>query len=341
MKHFPFLLWMPLLLLTNCSVHPKKPFDATRIPATPNYSELENWASHPDKTDLADRTPAGLSDEQATTAVDVFFLYPTTYTGSKRSEKNWNAAVDDEKVNKKTDESSILFQASIFNGAGRVFAPRYRQAHLHVFFAKKDTTSPREALDLAYSDVKAAFKYYLEHWNQGRPFIIAGHSQGARHAMLLIREMIENQPLADQLVAGYIVGWPVKDNFFSQCKPCATPEETGCFCSWRTWERKYGLRKAYESNVVCTNPLIWSLEEGQYAEKAFNSGAVIRPFNTLRPQMTDAEVYKGVLLARKPKFPGSVLLVRKNYHIGDFNLYYLNVRENAQTRAKMFMQAKK
>ena len=128
MKHFPFLLWMPLLLLTNCSVHPKKPFDATRIPATPNYSELENWASHPDKTDLADRTPAGLSDEQATTAVDVFFLYPTTYTGSKRSEKNWNAAVDDEKVNKKTDESSILFQASIFNGAGRVFAPRYRQA---------------------------------------------------------------------------------------------------------------------------------------------------------------------------------------------------------------------
>jgi hypothetical protein len=339
MKYFPFLLLA--LLLSSCAAHPKKPFDASKIPVAPNYADLDHWAAHPDKTDMADRTPQGLNDEQKTSEVDVFFLYPTTYTGSKRSEKYWNADVNDPKVNKKTDESSILFQASIFNGAGRVYAPRYRQAHLHVFFTKKDTASAREALDVAYSDVKAAFQYYLEHWNNGRPFIIAGHSQGARHAMLLIRELIENKPLEQQLVAGYIVGWPVQSNFYTQLKPCATPEETGCFCSWRTWERKYGLRKAFQPEVVCTNPLTWNCTEGQYAKKSFNAGAVIKPFNTLRPQITDAEVYKGILLSTKPKFPGSVLFVRKNYHIGDLNLFYLNVRENAQTRAKVFLQAKK
>lgn len=328
------------LTLTNCAVHPKKPFDASGLPTAPDYANLDLWAAHPDKADPADRTPNGFKDEQSTAGVDVFFLYPTTYTGSQRKEKNWNADASDPKVNKKTDESAILFQASIFNGAGRVFSPRYRQAHLHAFFAQKDSVSAREALDVAYADIKTAFQYYLDHWNQGRPFIIAGHSQGARHAMYLIREMIENKPVEKQLVAAYVVGWPVRNNFFKQIKPCATPEQTDCYCTWRTWERKYGLKNAYERNVVCTNPLIWTLTEHQYAHESFNLGAVIRPFETLRPQATDAEVHRGIVLAAKPKFPGSFLFLRKNYHIGDFNLYYLNVRENAQERAKMFLQKK-
>lgn len=339
MKYFPTLLGITVILLTGCSVHPKNAYDAALVPPAPDYASLDNWAAHPDKKDQADRTPAGLRDEQDSSEVDVFFLHPTTYTGAGRSERQWNADVHDAKTNKKTDDSSILFQASIFNGTGRVYAPRYRQAHLHVFFAKKDSTSAKQALDLAYSDVKAAFQYYMDHWNNGRPFIIAGHSQGSRHAMMLIKEMIENQPVAKQLVAGYIVGWPVQNNFFQQIKPCATPDETGCYCTWRTWNRKYGLKKAYQPEVVCTNPLTWSLTEKEYAKKSINSGAVIRPFNTLRPSVTDAEIYKGILLAAKPKFPGSVLLVRKNYHIGDLNLYYLNVRENAQARAKTYLKA--
>lgn len=327
-----------LITLAGCAVHPKKAFDAAQVPPVPDFSTLNNWAAHPDKKDPADRTPDGLQDEQDSAAVDVFFLYPTSYVGA-RGEKNWNADVNDAKVNKKTDESSILFQASIFNGVGRVFAPRYRQAHLHVFYGKKDSVSARAALDLAYSDVKAAFQYYLDHWNQGRPFVIAGHSQGARHAMVLIREMIENQGLASQFVAGYIVGWPVQNNFYRQMKPCATPEETGCFCTWRTFNRNYGLRKAFQTEVICTNPLSWSLTEREYAQKSANTGAVIRPFHVVRPQSTDAEIYKGILLANKPKFPGSVLFVRKNYHIGDLNLYYMNVRENARSRARQYLQA--
>lgn len=340
MKNLFFLLFASLAVLTGCAVHPKSAFDPKRVPPAPDYTNLDNWAAHPDKKDPADRTPDGLHDEQDSAAVDVFFLYPTSYVGA-RGEKYWNADVQDAKVNKKTDESSILFQASIFNGVGRVFAPRYRQAHLHVFFTKKDSVSAREALDLAYSDVKAAFQYYLNHWNQGRPFIIAGHSQGARHAMLLIQEMIENQGLASKFIAGYIVGWPVSNKFYQQMKPCATPDETGCFCTWRTFNRRYGLRKAFQTEIICTNPLTWSLTEREYAQKSVNAGAVIRPFNVVRPQSTDAEIYKGIVLAHKPKFPGSALFVRRNYHIGDLNLYYMNVRENAQLRVKAYSSEKK
>ncbi len=326
------------LLFSSCLVHPKMAFDARKTPPAPNYAALDNWAAHPDKKDPADQTPTpDLLDKQATAQVDVFFLYPTTYIGSKRYEKQWNAAVDDAKLNKKTDESAILFQASIFNGAGRVFSPRYRQAHLHVFYGK-DKKSNQQALDTAYTDIKAAFKYYLEHENKGRPFIIAGHSQGARHAMFLLRDLVENRDLQKKLVGAYIVGWPVPNDFFTKLPPCEMPDQTDCFCTWRTWEKKYGRKRADQPEIVCTNPLNWTTEPGKYVPKAANLGGVVRPFTVVRPAIVDAEVCKGILLCNKPKFPGSILFRRKNYHIGDFNLYYMNVRENADARAKAFLQ---
>lgn len=313
------------------------------MPLAPDYSKLENWAAHPDKKDPADRVPSPeLKDNQADAPVDVLFFHPTTYTGSKRYETAWNADVQDEKTNKKTDNSTILFQASIFNGAGRVYAPRYRQAHLNVFFNKKKLDSDQKALAIAYSDIESAFDYYLKHWNHGRPFIIAGHSQGALHAMQLIKRKIEGTPLESKLVAAYIVGWPVKNDYFKNLKPCEKPDQTDCFCSWRTWNRDYILGRKYDPrlqpDIVCTNPLLWCTTEGKYAPKSDNKGGVIRPYDKVYPNSVDAEIYKGVLLACKPKFKGSFLFRRKNYHIGDLNLFYVNVRENAQARVGAYLR---
>lgn len=338
--NYLLLLLLLLPMLPACgSVRPEEPFNAAQIPPAPDYSRLENWAAHPDKSDPADKTPSpNLMVDQSSLAVDVFFLHPTTYTGFERYQRDWNASVEDQKTNKETDESTILYQASIFNGAGRVFAPRYRQAHLSVFYGK-DIASAQQALDLAYADTKAAFEYYLQHWNQGRPFIIASHSQGARHAMYLLQELVEGKALQDQLVVAYLVGWPVKENFFKQLKPCQTPEETGCYCTWRTWNREYALKNGFKrDSVVCTNPLTWTTSEGQYAPKSQNHGGVVRPFTSVLPEIVDAEIYEGVLLSCKPKFPGSAFFRRKNYHIGDLNLYYMNVRENAQERVQAYMR---
>jgi hypothetical protein len=193
-----------------------------------------------------------------------------------------------------------------------------------------------EALNVSYADVRAAFLYYLEHWNNGRPFIIAGHSQGGRQSMYLLRDMIENTPLEQRLVAAYLIGWPVKTGFYQHLKPCKTPDETGCFCTWRTWERNFGLKHAFENDVICTNPVLWTIEEGQYAPKSQHRGAILRKFGVVYPNLCDAEVYKGILLCSKPKFPGSFFFRRKNYHIGDLNLYYFNVRENAIERVRAF-----
>ncbi|MBL7809736.1 MAG: DUF3089 domain-containing protein, partial [Saprospiraceae bacterium] len=327
-----FLFLCPLLTLYSCgSVKPRATFDPAQVPSAADYALLENWAAHPDKSDPADLSPNAdkAPDLQKDATIDVFFLHPTTYTGDLRHQRDWNASMTDERTNRKTDNGSIQYQASIFNGAGRVFAPRYRQAHLHAFFTKKDSVSARRSLEVAYADTKTAFQYYLKHWNYGRPFILAGHSQGGLHVKTLVQQMVEGTDLEQQLVAAYIVGWPVAAKDFKKLKPCEKPDQVDCYCTWRTWERRFGKRLKQDQKTVCTNPLSWSTTPEVYVPKTQNKGAVIRPFNRIYEQSTDAEVYKGILLASKPKFKGSALFFAKNYHPGDFNLYYMNVRENA------------
>ena len=77
-----------------------------------------------------------------------------------------------------------------------------------------------------------------------------------------------------------------------------------------------------------------------YAEAAMNKGTLLKKFNKgVKPRITDAQVYKSVLWANKPKFFWSFLIKFKNYHIADFNLYYANVRKNAQLRVATFTDA--
>ena len=337
-------LFFAILLLASCSKKTYRPvgdYDTFEKPTTPDYTRMECWAAHPEKEDNADRTPGKiLQDNQDNADVDVFFLYPTIYTGNKNQDQ-WNAPIDDEDFNKKVDDTAILNQASIFNGAGKIYAPRYRQAHIHAYFTHNKDAN-KKSFALAYSDVKAAFQYYLDHYNNGRPFIIASHSQGTTHAGPLMKEFIDGKPLAKQLVAAYTVGIEVPENYFKELKPCETPEETGCFCTWRTWERGYLPRSHKEgNNYVVTNPLNWTIDT-TYAEASLNKGAVLYNFKKgTKKELVDAQVHDGVLWVKKPKFFGSAFVKMKNYHIADFNLFYANVRENAILRVKTFLEKTK
>lgn len=320
------------IFLSGCASAPRGAYSPDAAPLAPDYSQDTYWAALPWKEDEADLTPDGLSDRQAEAEVDVFFLHPTTYTG-KKGDTNWNGPVQGPEVNSRTLEKPIKFQASIFNGVGRVFAPFYRQAHLKAYFTR-DTSSARQALELAYSDVRAAFHYYLDNYNEGRPLIIATHSQGTTHGKRLLQEFFDGQPLQEQLVAAYLIGIRVENDDFQDIAPCRDSLDTGCFTAWRTFKRGYEPPENHPKEVVI-NPLLWTAEE-TYAPKSLNLGTVLVPFEKVRPENTDAQVHGSILWASKPKFPGSFLLLRKNYHAGDFNLFYVNVRKNAQARVRAF-----
>ena len=182
----------------------------------PDYADLNYWAAHPWKWDPSDSISKPLRNEPIDSTADVFFLYPTSYT-MKSKKKNQNVAIDDDYINAKTDYSSILYQASVFNQHARIFSPRYRQANISVFF-DKNTEQADSIFEISYSDIKEAFQYYLSNWNNGRPLIIASHSQGSLLAERLLKEFFENKPLQKKLVVAYVIGWPVPIEYFTSLK---------------------------------------------------------------------------------------------------------------------------
>ncbi len=314
------------------------PFDSVPEPLAPDYSIVRNWAVHPYKNTLADKIPFPLRKQKTNLAdtVDVFFVHPTIYTDSPENQYLWNAAIDDCKMNEKVDKSTIKLQASIFNQAGRVFSPRYRQAHLRSFF-QPNIEEGNKALDLAYKDIKAAFLYYMENENGGRPIIFAGHSQGARHIKQLLQELVDGQPLQEKLVAAYIVGWGCGKETFKNIPLGESPKQVGCFLTWRTYNEGF-IPSWVDPNDVCVNPLTWKTDT-LVAPYQMNEGSVIFGFNSVSKKIFNAKVAGPVLWVSKPNVLFGKMFVRQNYHVGDFNIFYVNVRRNAILRARTYIAA--
>jgi hypothetical protein len=341
MKYTVLLVGFSLLFIA-CSTNPKGAFiPPTKNTPTPNYANKSLWAALPDRQDEADNVPKGnFQDQQATAEADIFWLYPTTYTG-KKGQDQWYAPLDDEYTNTRTDETSIKFQASIFNAAGRVFAPRYRQMHLHGFYTKKEAMKAEgtKAYKLAYQDIKSAFEYYLKHYNNGRPIIIAAHSQGAGHGITLVKEFFDGTDLQQQFVAAYLVGWPVRNDEFKTIKGCTSPTDINCICSWRTFKNGHFPDENTGKNgeYIVTNPLSWTMDD-TLVPKTENDGGVLLDLNVIYPELADAKIQDGVLWTHKPKFPGSFFIWRKNYHVADLNFYWVDVRKNAVARVQAFLK---
>ncbi len=335
----PFRLALLLLLfiiVTSCaSRRPALPYERTAVPAPPDYGRAENWAALPTKTDAADRVPSGnFTDRQATAAADVFFVHPTIYQGND-PEQPWNAALGDMELNEKVDESTILNQATVFNAAGRVYAPRYRQAHLRVFYPRGQPDGER-ALDTAYADVRTAFRYYLENYNDGRPFVIASHSQGTVHAERLIRDEVDGRPTQKQLVAAYLVGMPIAVDAFQSIPVCADSTQTGCFVSWRTVRDDFTPDDRPKQRIAVVNPLSWRTDEAA-VPKEQNQGTILLKFDkNPEPGMVGAQVRGGRLYTNKPGFFGNIFFTRKNYHVADYNFFWVDVRRNAEARVEAF-----
>lgn len=345
-------------------------------PRAPDYSQPAMWIAHPDYRDNADLVPPGVEggDQQATAAVDTFYIHPTTYY----NDAGWNQPLDDARANEMVEQVVVSYQASVFNGCSRVFVPRYRQATLGAYFVPVEQS--RQAFAVAYDDVAAAFAHYIEHLNQGRPFIIAGHSQGSMHALRLL-EQIHNTPLQKRLVAAYIIGYVVPlDKFersFAAIPACASATDTGCVVSYNTFaidaegdagptrRQWYGDTlmpgKPGFAHALCTNPLTWTSDDRQ-APASSHLGAVPPVLEGNQPGLTDllfGEGAFGTEVTRLPApLPGLVSArchqgklwvphpaeetlagneLDGSYHNIDYTLFYMDIRNNAQQRVKAFL----
>ena len=335
---YPVFIAVLVLMAVSCSKKnfaDKPAYQFKSSDGKPDYSDMHYWAAHPWKWDPSDSVPKPLRKNYAKdSSADVFFIYPTTLISPK--DDRWNAPIDDAFINAKTDYSTILYQASAFNEQCRIFAPRYRQANLKAFYTA-DKTNAYQAFELAYSDIKIAFEYYLQHYNNGRPVIIAAHSQGTVHAGRLLKEFFEGKPLYNKLICAYLIGMPTPENYFTSIPSCKDSLATGCFVGWRSFHKDYTaafISKEKFKSIV-TNPLLWN-SNTTYAPAALNEGGVLKNFNKVTTKVVDAQIHENVLWTSKPKFFGNIFLTKKNYHIADINMFYMNIAENVKTRIKMF-----
>jgi Protein of unknown function (DUF3089) len=338
-------LYFILLILASFSSYSQKhfqivvPFDKNNLPPSPNYSEMKNWAAHPDISDFADIIPENklnLKDGQSEAQVDVFFVYPTIYTHQPTNKYTWNADVSDKELNVRIDTKTIKNQLTVFNGSCKIYSPRYRQAHYAVF-TTSDSISAKSAIDLAYEDVKMAFEYYLKNYNYGRPIIIAGHSQGTLHAIRLLQDYFDTTELKNKLVEAYLVGMPVNDGMFSNIKLSTSPNQTGGYVSWNTFSKgfypsyyKNGLNKA-----TLVNPISWR------ADTTFTSykdakGTLGLKFK-ISSHIISAKTQDGLLWIDKPKIFGAAMIKTKIWHFADYNLFWMDIRDNVNLRINSFI----
>ena len=334
---------------------------AEKSGSEPDYSNLKNWAASPFKKDTSDSIPSFLKNEIRDIRADAFFIHPTTYF-SESETAPWNASLSDQKVNHETDSRSILFQATVFNGSCRVFAPRYRQANLKAFYVY-GTPIANEAFNLAYNDVRKAFLYFIENYNDNRPIIIAAHSQGSLHAIRLLQDFFDGKPLQKRLVCAYIVGCQIRKNAFRKIPVGEHPDQTACFVGWRSYSKGVipkGLGSE-NGNSVCVNPLTWTTS-GKWASQENHLGMInvfksifIHPLTSATSgQQTTCEIPLGLLNEIKTIRPHCVEVgiepvtnilfvdikgvtrehpvMEYDLHLYDYNLFWMNIRQNVKQR---------
>lgn len=331
MKKITFLIVSICFLMSCKSAYKIQEFVTSNIPSEPNYNQEKNWAVLPNtySTDLA----AFSSNAIDTLKADVFYVYPTLNT--EKEDVRWNVPIEDAIQQNKVINKAVLFQASAFTTAGKLYVPYYRQAHLRSYQMLKD--GGEKALLLAYSDVRKAFETYLKKYNNGRPIIIASHSQGSTHTKFLLRDFFDNKPLQKKLIAAYVVGTVLKPDLFTTIQPMISPNEVGGIVGWNTFKKGYYPKeKNIYKGSVTTNPITWNEEKTTLLEQ---HKGFLYSNKKIYKKALKIEVTDGLIWSSNPKFPMRFFMsFMKNYHVGDLNLFWQDIRENAVLRTNTFLK---
>ena len=325
---------------------PKGRFEAVEAGGGPDYAQAATWVARPgEENDPSKWLPDGVESADPGKAA-VFYIHPTTYLERDR----WNAPLEADGDVAFRTRVFVQSQAGAFNGAGEIWAPRYRQAAFGAFLL--DNKDARAALDLAYGDVSAAFDEFLREAGN-RPIILVGHSQGALQLERLLREKVAGKRVAKRVIAAYVVGWPIStaaDLPALGLPACAAPDQAGCILSWlsfaepanpelvlNSYENSAGFagQERKRGDVLCVNPITGT--EGGVAPPADNPGTLVPSADllsaTIEQGAVGAHCDKGLLIL-DGKIPplGPYVLPGNNYHVYDYALFWGAIRRDAERR---------
>ncbi len=302
-----------------------------------DYSDENNWLNIPEITE----------------AVDTVYLYPTAYS-SDDPDAPVIVPIDNE-IMRAGARGNFSMNEGAYSGCTNVFAPFYRQSNLMAlsgFSAEEfDAFQYREQR----TDVYAALDYYFEHYNEGRPYILAGHSQGSEMVRIVLKDYMRLHPdRYENMVAAYVLGFSVTKQDLEEnphLKFAEGADDTGVIVSWNI----EGPGNKDQQNVVVTegaisiNPINWKRDD-TYAPAEDNLGTYVNDGGAYveAPAKADAQVdtERGVVICTTEELPFisdsnpaiASFFGPESYHNGDYPFYFDNLKENVKLRVDRFLE---
>jgi hypothetical protein len=264
------------------------------------YADTERWVCLPGRLDACSRdlnavelfangssAPVPPQTPATSSSVDCFYVYPSLslslIPGNPDPYHTDTSAI----------EAAAAAQAASFGSQCRVFAPQYRQATIAAYILPEFVR--QMYIQVAASDVLAAFDYYLANYNQGRKIVLIGHSQGSETLIKLLQSRFDTSPeLRGKLLLGILAGIPVNvptgqkvGGTFSSVPVCTLPGETGCFIAFGSYAE--GANPGTDTRIptpagqerVCVNPA--TLDDPALTADARRNGRALLQGTLLMP----------------------------------------------------------
>jgi len=245
---------------------------SAQAPASPDYGKPAYWLCLPGRADTCS-TPlqtvalnpsgygsVGRSSVAKDPPIDCFYVYPTV---------SRDPGANSDLVPDSAERAAVETQFARFAGVCRTFAPIYRQMTVSSVTSASLGGDVMPAAQLAYGDVASAWRTYLKRYNEGRPFVLVGHSQGSAMLIELIKREIDGKPVQKQLLRAYLPGFNLLvptgkrvGGSFRSVPLCESAGETGCVMSWVSFRERnmpppgamFGYSPQPGMSVACTNP---------------------------------------------------------------------------------------
>lgn len=248
------------------------PAAAQEPAAAPDYAQDSAWLCLPGHDDACGRplpttalNPNGYGSvgqvrPDPDASIDCFYVYPTI---------SRDATMNSDLTPGPEEQAVAAIQAARFGGTCRVHAPMYRQLTLAGLMAVFSGSARGGDPEIAYSDVRAAWRHYLREHNRGRPFVLIGHSQGTIHLSRLLAEEIESGEAAGRMLSALLIGYNIEvpegqvvGGSFRRTPLCTRLGQTGCVVSYVSFRATnpppagalFGRAARPGMTVACTNP---------------------------------------------------------------------------------------
>lgn len=315
-REIPFLFSLAVCgLVAACGTsEPAIANENNYIPAAPDYSDDKMW--HVELYDMGD-------------GADVFYI-PSTWEFDWITTDGRICHYADPSITKHHNDVEIEMSgvADYMATGNNFYSPHYRHISLDSWATLNEDTINRRYHDVAFVDVRNAFDHYMSENNNGRPFILAGFSQGGKSVVELLKILTEEQ--REKLVAAYVLGYKVTPEDIARApwiKSAQGADDTGvtvCFNS--VSDVKYVKPVVSEPNVMCINPVNWRTDATLAVLNDTITVTVSPDYNVLVVDGYDGSALPNILN----------ILNTGDYHGAEPWLYSECLRENIHHRIKSY-----